>query len=155
MTYLLGSPDCHKMSMAQEERVAKDIGGQRVIGSGALWGKKGDSRSSQYLVECKITSSSYYTLTLDVWKKIVREAVNDGLRIPVMNIDLEYGNKSFAVLSLSDYEELITKDLKDLGKEIKLKQKSYRVTSICRLNLNGTRLIVFDWEVFKELNKGE
>lgn len=85
------------LSDKQEKKVAKEIGGKQVIASGALWGSKGDTRNDSFLVECKTTQKYYYTLTLKTWEKIFTEATKDGLRTPVMCIDLESGKNRMAV----------------------------------------------------------
>jgi len=84
-------------SSKQEKKVAKELKGKTVVASGALWGSKGDVRSNEYLVECKTTSKSFYSLTKNVWDKIEKEAIKDGLRTPVMCIDLELGKYRVAV----------------------------------------------------------
>ena len=70
-------------SNKQEKRVADELGGKTVIGSGSLWGAKGDVRTEDYLIECKTTKKTSYPLSADTWLKIEREATRDGLRIPV------------------------------------------------------------------------
>lgn len=95
-----------RKSQKQEKRVAKEIKGLTTIASGALWGNKGDVRNDEYLVECKITKREFYILKRDVWDKIRKEAVKDGLRIPVMNIEVEDGKYAFAVLDKLTGEEL-------------------------------------------------
>lgn len=84
-------------SNKQEKRVAEELGGNTVIGSGSLWGAKGDVRTEDYLIECKTTEKKTYSLSTSTWFKIQKEAVNDGLRIPVMCIDLDSGQKRLAV----------------------------------------------------------
>lgn len=84
-------------SQKQEARVAQELNGKVVIASGALWGSKGDVRNSTFLVECKITSQDYYRLEFSIWNKIRKEATRDGIRVPVMCIDLLDGIERFAV----------------------------------------------------------
>ena len=73
-------------SNRQEKSVAKAIGGKLTIASGAL-SMKGDVRSNKYLVECKTTKESYYSLSVYTWEKIYDEACRDGLRIPLLIVD--------------------------------------------------------------------
>jgi hypothetical protein len=89
-------------SKNQESRVAKELSGKVTPASGALWGAKADVKSDLFLVECKTTSKDYYSLTYDTWYKIFREAVKEGLRIPVMCIDLNNGKSRYAVLRVDD-----------------------------------------------------
>lgn len=86
-----------KKSQLQEKSVAKDLNARTVVASGALWGSKGDVRHDNLLVECKTTEKDFYSLTLTTWEKIEREAVRDGLRIPVMCIDIKGGKERYAV----------------------------------------------------------
>ena len=86
-----------KKSQLQEKSVAKDLDAKTVIASGALWGSKGDVRHDEFLVECKTTEKSFYSLTMKVWEKIEKEAVRDGLRIPLMCIDIDGGKDRYAV----------------------------------------------------------
>lgn len=86
-----------KKSQLQEKSVAKDLNARTVVASGALWGSKGDVRADNLLVECKTTDKSFYSLTLTTWEKIEREAVRDGLRTPVMCIDIKGGKERYAV----------------------------------------------------------
>lgn len=89
-------------SKLQEKRVANEIGGRTTPASGALWGSKADVKSEQFLVECKTTKNSYYSLNVKTWEKIKKEAISEGLRIPVMCIDLNNGKKRYAVMRTND-----------------------------------------------------
>ena len=86
-----------KKSQLQEKSVAKDLDARTVIASGSLWGSKGDVRHDDFLVECKTTEKPYYSLTMKVWEKIEKEAIKDGLRIPLMCIDINNGEDRYAV----------------------------------------------------------
>ena len=92
-----------KKSQKQEKSVAKDLNARTVVASGALWGSKGDVRHDNLLVECKTTDKSFYSLTMQVWEKIEKEAIRDGLRIPVMCIDLNGGKDRYAVFRDKDF----------------------------------------------------
>lgn len=86
-----------KKSQKQESKVAKELSGKTVVASGALWGSKGDVKTEYFLVECKTTAKDSYRLTHAVWKKILHEAVKDGMRFPLMCIDLYDGKERYAV----------------------------------------------------------
>ena len=94
--------DTKKKSQSQEKRVAKEIGGKTTIASGAFWSSKADVRSKLFLVECKTTEKDFYSLTYNVWNKVYNEAIKDGMRIPIMCIDLNNGRDKLAVLSTYD-----------------------------------------------------
>lgn len=94
-----------KKSQKQESKIANDLGGKVTIASGALYFQRADVRNDKYLVECKFTEKAYYSLTIKTWEKIRSEAIKDGLRIPVMEIEV-YGKdpNAFAVMDINDFE---------------------------------------------------
>lgn len=76
------------LSEKQEKSVAESMGGKTVIASGALWGCKGDVRTSKYLIECKTTEKDSYKLEQKILAKIAREAIKDSLRTPLLVVDI-------------------------------------------------------------------
>lgn len=90
-------------SNKQEKRVAKDMNAKVTVASGALSFQKADVRSELFLVECKTTAKPYYALTLKTWEKIENQAIKDGLRMPLMCIDLEDGKTKLAVMKYLDF----------------------------------------------------
>lgn len=80
-----------KKSKVQEKRVAKELKGRVTPASGALDIAKGDVKNNFFLVECKTTKNNFYTLSLATWIKIKKEAIKDGIRIPLIFVDLEDG----------------------------------------------------------------
>lgn len=137
-----------RSSKKQEDRVAKELSGRVTPASGALWGAKGDVRNDVFLVECKTTGERFYTLTFNTWDKIYREAIKDGLRIPVMCIDLENGGKRFAVMCSKDIPKELTVELTELHNN----SLSFRVQHEQRhLISKGEKcydLSVIDWNTF-------
>ena len=91
-----------RKSKDQESKVAKELVGRVTPASGALWGAKADVRNDVFLVECKTTEKDFYQLSFNVWDKIYREAIKDGLRVPVMCIDLNGGKERVAVMKTHD-----------------------------------------------------
>lgn len=88
----------------QEKRVAKEISGKQVVASGSKWGSKGDVRDDLYLIECKTTRNKFYTLNINTWIKIQREAIKDGLRTPIMCVDLENGKTKLAIFNAGIFD---------------------------------------------------
>lgn len=88
-----------RKSQKQESKTARDFGGRILPGSGAIEGMKGDARTSihsdgvfndrDYLIENKFTESDGYVLNERTWNKIKQEALRDGMRIPLMQVDIE------------------------------------------------------------------
>lgn len=114
-------------SKKQESKVAKEIGGKTTPASGALWGAKADVRSDLFLVECKTTLKDYYQLSFNVWDKIYHEAVKDGLRTPVMCIDLNDGKERVAVLRTQDLGDYPVVYSLDVAKDLSNGKTTFRV----------------------------
>lgn len=124
------SKQVKKKSQKQENQVAFDLGGKVTIASGALYFQKADVRTDKYLVECKYTDKGFYSLTTKTWEKIRSEAIKDGLRIPVMQIELYGGVHSFAVMDINDFEAEFEecKYSSLLEDTIETSNKSFRIT---------------------------
>lgn len=90
-------------SNKQEKRVAKDLEAKVTVASGALSFQKADVRHDQWLIECKTTSKPYYSLTERTWDKIESQAIKDGIRMPLMCIDLEDGKTKVVVMKYLDF----------------------------------------------------
>lgn len=91
-----------KKSQKQEKSVAKDMGAKTVVASGAMWNAKGDVRSDKFLMECKTTEKDFYSITTKVWEKIAMEADKDGLRIPLLFVDLRDSDR-YVVFNPNDF----------------------------------------------------
>ena len=148
-----------KKSQLQEKSVATDLNARTVVASGALWGSKGDVRHDNLLVECKTTDKDYYSLTLATWNKIEREAVKDGLRLPVMCIDIKGGKERYAVYLEKHFTHY--KGCYDINPHIDTtwsNMKSFRVNEPKRiLMLNSVKpssFVVAPWDDFVYMIKG-
>lgn len=98
------NPNCTKYkSNKQEKRVAREINGRTQIASGSIDLFKGDVRSDIILAECKTTEKDRYVLSYKTWLKINREALKDGMRAPVMCIDLESGKHRYAIVDYNTW----------------------------------------------------
>jgi len=80
-----------KQSRKHEDRLAKKLGGQRTAASGAFWNRKGDIRTTDWLIEHKWTGKQSFSVKAAVLEKIVNEAVLDS-RMPVLGISLNGEN---------------------------------------------------------------
>ena len=87
-------------SQLQERSVAKQLGGERVSGSGSKTWAKGDVKTPDLLVECKRTDKLTYRLKLSELQKITVEALKAG-KIPVMVVEIH--GHFFAITRLKDY----------------------------------------------------
>ena len=146
----------NEKSKQQETQVAKSIGGRPVISSGSLWFSKGDSRSKEFLCECKITSKKSYSLTFDTWNKIRKEAIKDGIRTPIMNIQLEDGKYSYAVVPYSWCQDEIKCDIKintwrKEGKSFSITPKYFLMRIIKMYGNMVFDLVVMKWDHFEDI----
>lgn len=154
-----------KKSQKQEKRVADEMKARVVLASGALWGSKGDVRNDNLLMECKTTGKPYYTFKFSTWDKILKEAIKDGLRLPVMSIDLEDGKTRLAVFETKDFEMMPGfSDMDFEAFKLYIYKDSFRLTSPCifhkiREPYNPETIIktfcAIPWEQFVELFKEE
>lgn len=167
-----------KKSKKQEHRVAKEMGGKVTLASGALWFQKGDVKLDKFLIECKTTVNSYYKLHIDVWEKISQEALKSGMRIPLMQIELNSGKNRLVVMNYLDFVGIGLDRFNFVTRKqpLLLEQKQYRITAefldakvpkrmgaqlfflmeqIKFVDYN-THLVIFKWEDFlfmlKEVN---
>jgi len=93
-----------KNSQKHEKRLAKALGGSTTAASGAFWSRKGDVRSSNFLVEHKWTGKKSKTIQAAELRKITTEAIMDG-RTPVFGIHLD--GEDYVILLETDFMELI------------------------------------------------
>lgn len=152
-----------KKSQLQEKSVAKDLEARTVVASGALWSAKADVRSDEFLVECKTTSKPYYSLTMTVWEKIEKEAVKDGLRIPLMCVDVNDGKDRYAVFLEKHFKHYKTYYDLEVGDNCWCENKSFKVfepTRVLMVKYYHTKLgetpvfVVAPWDDFLYMLKG-
>lgn len=140
-----------RQSKNQESKVAKELSGKVTPASGALWGAKADVRNDIFLVECKTTEKDFYSLTFNVWDKIYHEAIKDGLRIPVMCIDLLNGKQRFAVMCTKDIPHNLISKLNSFSDAV-IEKRSYRIkkegTFFIAKDTKGYELCVISWDKF-------
>ena len=150
-----------KKSQLQEKSVAKDLDAKTVVASGALWGSKGDVRHDEFLVECKTTEKPFYSLTMKVWEKIEKEAVRDGLRTPLMCVDINDGKDRYAVFlekhfkHYKTYHDLETGDTSWSDRDSFRVQYPERVLMLCYEDNGETPVfVVTPWDDFLYMLKG-
>lgn len=99
-----------KKSQKQESSVAKELGGKTVVASGAKWFADSDVRNDKFLVECKTTSKDYFSVTTNLWEKILKEAVKDHGRTPIMVIDLLHDSvnesERYVIFGLASFDSV-------------------------------------------------
>lgn len=140
-----------KRSQKQEKSTAKAFNAKTVVASGAKWGAKGDVRSDVFLIECKTTKKSFYTLTAKTWEKIEREAIRDHLRIPLMVIDLEDKDR-VVVFRPQDFNVLITSVIANTPKSVRIYYEEF-IFRICGEKYNVLKCMPY--KDFKDKYKEE
>ena len=133
-----------RRSKEQEKRVAKELNGKTQPASGALWAAKADVRSDLFLVECKTTLKDSYRLTFNTWNKVYNEALKDGMRVPVMCIELEGGRTKLAVMRTDDLNGYISYVINTA------KVPSYLLNSSIGNSLRGLTFTLHDKKTGKE-----
>jgi hypothetical protein len=96
-----------KKSQAQERRGAKLFGGRVLPGSGSRWFAKGDVSTDRFLIEYKRTDRASFSITLETWQKIRREAALEG-KTPLLGVNIggELG-RNIVVLDEDDFLEML------------------------------------------------
>lgn len=94
-----------KASRKQEKRSANHYRGSRNAGSGSGWLRKNDVRSSDFLIENKLTVSKKSITLKEVDLRELRERAIIEDRTPVLQFDLS--GKRYVVLDEDDFLEMI------------------------------------------------
>ncbi len=71
-----------------EKKLAKELGGTPVVGSGAFDAHKADVRLPQFLAESKMTGKKSIVISSTILSKIVREAREEN-RYPAVIVTIE------------------------------------------------------------------
>jgi len=107
-----------RRSIKQEDRIAKEVGGRRVPGSGNAAvlkghntrGKTGDVTTKEFKIEAKYTDKKSFRITEDVILKAFVEASTEGmdwlLQVDIYGFDTSAPNK-LAVLDWEVFLELL------------------------------------------------
>lgn len=111
-------------SQAQERRTAKQLNGLPQIASGAIWAMKADVRTDEFLIENKYTDTNFYTLNVATWEKIFKEATNDNLRIPLMQIDIK---DKYCIVCEESYLNMLIEDYDYTKVSTESASKSFRI----------------------------
>ena len=92
-----------RRSIAQEKKIAVQLGGRRVVGSGnsSALSAKGDVKTQRWLVEAKTTTKPRFSLTLVLWRKISSEAIRAN-KHPAMFIEM--AGQTVVVISFNAFK---------------------------------------------------
>ena len=148
-------------SKKQEKRIAKEMNAKVTVASGALEFQKADVRDDMFLVEAKTTEKEFYPLNIKTWDKISDQALHDGMRIPVMCLDLDDGRFPVAVMSIHDFEvlkgdHLFTEPLKPIMAKTSTRIKPDFMHSCSELDLQHIKEPFYKIQLvhFKAMVKG-
>ncbi len=86
----------------KEMKDAELFNGKRTPRSGGLWSAKGDVKSDKYLIESKQTMKKSFSVSVDLWKKIEREALLNN-RIPLLSLEIGKDKQELIVISRDDF----------------------------------------------------
>lgn len=143
-------------SIKQEKRVAKELDGRTVIGSGALL-DKADVKSDSFLIECKTTAKNFYPLNLATWKKVQKEALKV-CRTPLMYIDFNddcVEKQSVIVMNGNDFEFFFKEHIEGFEEKIPAKKSirlKYETGNIQEIIFeDDTFIVVIPKEIFEVL----
>ncbi len=154
--------DLRKRSQKQEKRTAKQFKGRVTPGSGCIDGFKGDVRTDDYLIENKFTTSSY-VLKKNTWEKIRKEALRDGLREPILQLDFvisSFVSHSFVIMEfdyfIDNYYNIFVQRSFDSNKSFTIKLEEVldcvnEVEEFCwQISFNNLHLIMISLGKFLE-----
>lgn len=116
-------------SKAMENRVAKVLGGRRVLLSGAAAAYKGDvevrfdTYPSGYIVECKLSAQSkesepYISLLFNWFPKMQEEAKNMGSKFSVLIVNFLGNTRDYVFVRRDIVEKIIHKYESPLGPQL-------------------------------------
>jgi hypothetical protein len=98
------------MGRDRDGKLAKDLGGDRVPGSGCFAGRGGDVQLEKYLIESKFTKALSYSISIRTLRKIKLEAAEAG-RSPILVLELSGGQmfeeERWAMMPYEDFKKLI------------------------------------------------
>jgi hypothetical protein len=92
-----------KQSKKQETRLAALMRGSTNAASGALWLRKGDVRTQEFVVEAKWTGKKQYTLQAKTLEDVITEATLSG-RIGIVSVSLN--GRDYVIIAEDDFEIL-------------------------------------------------
>ncbi|MGW1180110.1 hypothetical protein [Streptomyces drozdowiczii] len=96
-----------KASRTQEKKLAKEIGGTTIAGSGSGWAVKNDVRNNAWSIECKTTTAARYSLT---HRDLINAEKNALLDLRDMAFAIEMQGRTWVVLSKETFLRLIERE---------------------------------------------
>lgn len=131
-----------------ERDVCKMLDVAPVIASGSTDGYKGDAKGKDILIDAKYTSTRWYALRQDTWKKLASWARNESRR-PVLAIRVDSGDENmdgeFVVIEESYYCELFGMDTSSEDAPVRVTHSinAQSVLAMPFFTMCNTRLAIF------------
>lgn len=93
-------------SRAQERKIAKEVGGKVVKGSGCMRHAKGDVKMEQFLIEAKTTDAASYALTVETMNKVIDEGLEIG-KEAILQLDFRKHQLRLAVVPWMNFQLML------------------------------------------------
>lgn len=144
--------DKKKLSNKHEKDIAEAFNGRVQIASGAipLVGMKGDVVSPDYLIECKATTKTFYSLKRKVVEKIEKEALKCG-RTPILAIRVS--NADYVLYRIFDFDDEVLEDGRlECVESLKLTQEFFTTLKedYCPIRIGNTLWGLLPLQIFSE-----
>lgn len=138
-----------QLSKEHENFIAETLNGKVVIASGALYFAKGDVITPDFLIECKATQKTYYTLKRTIIEKIEKEALKCG-RLPLLAIRIV--DNDFILFRLFDFKDVDFEVEVDLKESFKLNLNSAKFLQLI-IQVGDTRWQLYPLSDFEDMLK--
>lgn len=89
----------NRRSRDKERKVAKEVGGRTVVGSGSSWRAPGDVKSDTHLLEHKYTDKSSFSLKLADLEQARSDAIKAG-KEPAMIIEFASAGRRYLITEM-------------------------------------------------------
>jgi hypothetical protein len=93
-----------KRSQKQEQKIAKELGGQTTVASGAFTFQPHDVMTNQFLIEAKYTGAKGYLLNAKYLQSLHDEAKKDGKLMTLILDFVDPPRGSYAIISYADFK---------------------------------------------------
>ena len=101
-----------KKSIKQEKKLAKDLGAQRTLQSGAQATSPADMIKGNYVIESKATNKNSIVLHKEWLDQLKQSPINFG-KIPTLVLDFTKTDNRYVVLDIADFQKIIKEEESD------------------------------------------
>lgn len=151
----------HRRSRAQEARLADDLDGKTIPGSGGTWGYSGDVRTPDLLIEAKTTSAKTHRVTFADLEYLGKKADLKG-KLPAFVVEFQKREE----LVLLRYDDLLPAAIEHLKKPVLYRRGHKGITlggkatsgvtdDSCLLIIGPVRYLLMNYLSFLRVTKPE